>query len=747
MITREDALDYHSQGQPGKLAIKPTKPCYTQRDLALAYTPGVAEPCLEIAKNEDDSYRYTSRGNLVGVVSNGTAVLGLGNIGPFAAKPVMEGKAILFKRFADIDVFDIELNAADPEAFIQCVKALEPTFGGINLEDVKAPDCFYIEERLKAEMQIPVFHDDQHGTAVIVLAALINGLSLAGKSMPDCRFVFSGAGAAAMACANLATSMGADPEKMLMCDTKGVLYMGRTEGMNPYKTRFARETPCRTLADAMAGADVFIGVSAKGMVTPVMVASMAANPLVLALANPDPEISYPEAVQVRSDLIMGTGRSDYPNQVNNVLGFPYIFRGALDVGARMINQAMLLAAAQALAALAHEDVPESVCRAYNVDKLVFGREYIIPKPFDHRVLIWVAAAVAEAAMKSGVARHQVDLTHYKETLEKRQGLTKEMMRLVIKKAQHAPKRIVYGEGEDEKILRAASIVQSEKIANPILLGNEEHIRQKMAELNIAIPGVAIINPRLSPRLNDYAQQLYTLRQRKGLIPSEAKVLLRNYNYFAAMMVQQGDADGFLAGVSQHYPEILRPALQVIPMQAGFTKVAGLFLLIFEKKMYFLADATVNIDPSAEDLAEIALAAAHTVRRFDIEPKVAMLSFSNFGNVKHPHAHKVQQATALLKTRAPGLIADGEMQADTAVSSRLAEIFSFSQIQGDANVLIFPDLQSCNIAYKLLMHLAGAEAIGPILMGLDKPVHVLQRGCTVDDIINMTAIAVVDAQDD
>ncbi len=746
MISREEALNYHSQGKPGKLGIHATKPCSTQRELALAYSPGVAEPCREIAENEDDSYTYTARGNLVGVISNGTAVLGLGDIGPYAAKPVMEGKAILFKRFADIDVFDLELNAKDPDTVIACVKALEPTFGGVNLEDIKAPDCFYIEEQLREQMEIPVFHDDQHGTAVIVAAGLLNALELANKKIEDCHFVFNGAGAAAIACANLAISFGADPEKMLMCDSKGVIHTERQETMNPYKQAFARQTTRRTLADALEGCDIFIGVSVGGVVSAEMVASMAENPIVFALANPDPEITYPEAVAVRDDIIMATGRSDYPNQVNNVLGFPYIFRGALDVRAKGVNQEMLKAAATALAKLTQEEVPQSVCHAYNLNTLEFGREYLIPKPFDPRILVWVASAVAEAAIATGMARQPLDLAAYRQKLEHRQAMSLELMRLMIAKAQNAPRKVVFVEGEHEKIIRAARILIDEKIAEPILLGKTQVIEEKASQLGLSLAGVTCIDPKQSEKTLPYAKALYQKRQRKGLILNDAKAMLRhNPNYFAAMMVESGEADGFIAGLTQNYPDTLRPALECIPLEKGVERVSGLYVLMFEKGIYFLADATVNIDPDAEQLAGIAHSAAKLARQFDVEPRVAMLSFSNYGSVKHPVVSKVQRAVELLKQKEPELIVDGEMQADTAVSPLRAIDYSFSNIKGDANILVFPDLQSCNIAYKLLIELGGAEALGPVLMGMSKPVHVLQQGASVSEIVNMAALTVVDAQ--
>jgi malate dehydrogenase (oxaloacetate-decarboxylating)(NADP+) len=746
MISKEEALNYHSQGKPGKLGIHATKPCSTQRELALAYSPGVAAPCLEIAKNEDDSYLYTSRGNLVGVISNGTAVLGLGDIGPYAAKPVMEGKAILFKRFADIDVFDLELNTKDSDALIACVKALEPTFGGINLEDIKAPECFYIEEQLREQMEIPVFHDDQHGTAVIVAAGLLNALEIAQKDIADCHFVFNGAGAAAIACANLAISFGADPEKMLMCDSKGVIHTQREETMNPYKQAFARDTDRRSLADAMVGCDIFVGVSVGGVVTSDMVANMAENPIVFALANPDPEITYPEAVAVRDDIIMATGRSDYPNQVNNVLGFPYIFRGALDVRARGVNQEMLMAAARALATLTQEEVPQSVCQAYNLSTLEFGREYLIPKPFDPRILVWVASAVAEAAINTGMARRPLDLTAYRQKLEHRQAMSRELMRLMIAKAQNEPRKVVFVEGEHEKIIRASRILVDEKIASPVLIGKANVIQEKAKQLEISLDGVQCIDPKTSEKTIVYAKALYQKRQRKGLILNDAKALLRhNPNYFAAMMVELGEADGFVAGLTQNYPDTLRPALECIPLEKGVERVSGLYVLMFEKGIYFLADATVNIDPDAQQLAGIAHSAAKLARQFDIEPRVAMLSFSNYGSVKHPVVNKVREAVEILKKEAPDLIVDGEMQADTAVSPLRSIDYAFSEIKGDANILIFPDLQSCNIAYKLLIELGEAEALGPVLMGMSKPVHVLQQGASVSEIVNMAALTVVDAQ--
>ncbi|MBI2839621.1 MAG: phosphate acetyltransferase [Acidobacteria bacterium] len=747
MIRKQDALDYHSQGRKGKIEVISSKPCSTQRDLSLAYTPGVADPCMEIYRNPDDVYSYTAKGNLVAVVSNGTAVLGLGNIGPLAGKPVMEGKGILFKRFADIDVFDIELNTLDPDDVIKAVKLLEPTFGGVNLEDIKAPECFYIEETLKRECQIPVFHDDQHGTAIISGAAFLNALEIVGKDIDKVKVVFNGAGAAGIACANLYLSLGVEIGNLTMCDSHGVIYKGRTEGMNPYKEKYAQETKLRTLEEAMIGADAFIGVSVKGAVSQKMVKAMAKNPIVFAMANPDPEIMYDDAVAARPDVIMATGRSDFPNQVNNVLGFPFIFRGALDVRARAINEEMKIAAVYALRDLAKEDVPDSVCRAYGNTKFKFGPTYIIPKPLDPRVLLREAPAVARAAMESGVARIKIDLERYRDELEARLGKSREIMRMVIHKAQNTPKRIVFPEGEEEKILRACEIIVDEGIAKPILLGNREAIRAKVQELALELDGAETIEPAASPKFNEYVQALYAIRQRRGVTLAEAATLMHDPNYYGSMMVHLGDADGVIAGLTQHYPDTIRPALQIIKIREGLSKVSGLYMMVFKKDVFFFADATVNIDPSAEDLAEIAICAAETARRFDVEPKVAMLSFSNFGSTRHPHTERVARAVDLVRRKDPSLMVDGEMQADTAVvSDILTSTYPFSRLKERANVLIFPDLQSGNIAYKLLARIGGAEAIGPILMGLSKPVHVLQRGAEVGDIVNMCAIAVVDAQE-
>jgi malate dehydrogenase (oxaloacetate-decarboxylating)(NADP+) len=749
MSKKMAALDYHSKGRKGKIEVISTKPCQTAADLSLAYSPGVAEPCLAIQENPEDAYKYTAKGNLVAVVSNGTAVLGLGNLGALAGKPVMEGKGVLFKRFADIDVFDIELDTENPDEIIKACQLLEPTFGGINLEDIKAPECFYIEETLKKTMNIPVFHDDQHGTAIISSAALINALMLVGKKIEDIRIVVNGAGASANSCAKLAMALGVKPNNMIMCDTKGVIYKGRVEGMNPYKALFAAETPFRTLEEAAAGADVLFGLSAKGAFTREMVASMAPNPIIFAMANPDPEITPEEAHAVRADVIMATGRSDYANQVNNVLGFPFIFRGALDVRASCINEEMKLAAVHALAALAREEVPDSVCKAYGNVKFSFGRDYIIPKPFDPRVLLHVAPAIAQAAMDSGVARQPIeDMAKYIEILESTQGKSKEITRQIINKAKSDPKRIVFPEGDNEKILRAAQNLIEDGIAIPILVGNEVKIRAAITQLGIELNGVAIIDPSTYEKSEEYAQELFSLRQRKGLTLSEARRIItrKSRTHFGCMMVRQGDADTLLAGIDTHYPETIRPALEVIGKQDGLSSVHGLYMMVFKKGIYFLADTTVCIDPSAEELAETAILAAEKVRMLEIEPTVAMLSFSNFGSVNHPLTKKVKRATEIVKQRAPQLVVDGEMQSDTAVVAEILEkSFPFANLNKAANVLVFPDLNSGNICYKLLHHLGEAEAIGPILMGMNKPVHVLQRGDDVNDIVNMAAIAVVDAQ--
>jgi malate dehydrogenase (oxaloacetate-decarboxylating)(NADP+) len=747
-IRKEDALEYHALPTPGKLAVVPTKPCSTQRDLSLAYTPGVAVPCLEIQRDPALIYKYTAKGNLVAVVTNGTAVLGLGNIGAAAGKPVMEGKAVLFKRFADIDVFDLELATEDPREVVRTCQLLEPTFGGINLEDIKAPECFVIEAELKRTMKIPVFHDDQHGTAIISGAALLNAVELAGKKIGEVRIVFSGAGAAALSCAAHYVQLGARQRNIIMSDVLGVVYKGRTDGMNPYMERFAAKTDCRTLAEAMEDADVFVGLSVGNVVTAEMVKTMAPNPVIFALANPDPEIPYEVALEARPDALLATGRSDCPNQVNNVLGFPFIFRGALDVRARAINEPMKLAATRALAALAKEDVPDSVLRAYGVERMEFGRHYIIPKPFDQRVLISVAPAVAQAAMDSGVAQQPVNIDEYQEQLRRRLGKAHEVMRVMVNKAQRSPKRVVFPEGEESKILRACQILVDERIAKPILLGDEERIWAKISDLHLHLDDVVVADPARMPAREAYAEEFFQLRHRKGVTRSEAAELISNRNVFGALMVHMGDADALIGGLTEHYPDTLRPALQVLAVRPGLRRVSGLYVLITSKgDLFFLADTTVNIEPDPEDLAEIAITAAEMARRFDVEPRVAMLSFSNFGSTRHPLAAKVRRATEIVRRRMPGLMIDGEMQADTAVMPEIIDqTYAFSSLKGGANVLIFPNLEAGNIAYKLLMRIGGCEAIGPILMGLSKPVHVLQRGSEVNEIVNMAAIAVVDAQE-
>ncbi len=746
-ITKQEALEYHAGSRPGKIEVTPTKPCRTQRDLSLAYTPGVAEPCLEIQKNPHDAFKYTARGNLVAVISNGTAVLGLGDIGALAGKPVMEGKGVLFKRFADVDVFDIEVNSHNPDEIIKFCQLLEPTFGGINLEDIKAPECFYIEEALKKTMHIPVFHDDQHGTAIISGAALINAVEIIGKKISEIRVVFNGAGASGIACAEHYVNLGVKRANVIICDTKGVVYEGRTDGMNPYKQRFAQKTNLRTLAEAAVGADVLVGCSVKGAFTQEMLKSMAAKPIVFAMANPDPEISYEEAKAARPDIIVATGRSDYPNQVNNVLGFPFIFRGALDVHATAINEEMKLAATKALASLAKEDVPDSVCRAYGVERLAFGPDYIIPKPFDPRVLVWEASAVARAAMESGVAQEPVDLADYREQLEKRLGKAHEVMRLIIHKAKAKPKRVVFPEGQNDKVLRAGHILVDEGIARPILLGDAGIIRCRAAELGIELDGMDVVDPANAELRDVYIQELYWLRQRRGVTLSEARQLIDNRNYFASLMVHMGDADALVSGITQHYPDTIRPALQIIKVRDGVHKVSALYPLVTRRgDLFFLADCAVNIDPSAEEMAEIALCAAEAAMRFDVVPRVAMLSFSNFGSTNDPRCEKVRIATAIVKQRNPDLIVDGEIMADAAVSPDiLKRDYPFTTLVDGANVLIFPDLASANIAYKLLVKVGGAEALGPILMGMSKPAYVLPRGAEVEDIVNSAALAVVEAE--
>jgi len=743
-ITREDALDYHRRGRPGKIAVVPTKPLATQRDLSLAYTPGVAEPVLEIERLPDAAYEYTAKGNLVAVVTNGTAILGLGNRGALASKPVMEGKGVLFKAFADIDVFDIEVDAADPERLIEVVAALAPTFGGINLEDIKAPECFVVEDRLKARLDIPVFHDDQHGTAIISGAALLNGLELVGKAIDSIRVVVSGAGASAISCSELAVRLGVRREHILLVDTRGVVYEGRGEGMNEYKARFAARTRARTLADAVRDADVFYGLSAADLLTAEMVKTMAKRPLIFAMANPDPEIRYEVAKGVRPDAIVATGRSDYPNQINNVLGFPFIFRGALDVRARAINEEMKVAAAQALARLAKQDVPDSVLHPYDLESLRFGPEYILPKPFDPRVLLWESPAVAQAAMETGVARISIDLDEYRHQLSLRQGKGMRVRQFIVNKARQAPKRVVFGEGEETKILRAAARVAEEGIATRILLGRPAIVAERIAELGLEAD-LTVIDPADYERRQEYADAYFRMRSRRGMTPSLALSRVRQRNVVGPMMVAMGEADAFVSGLTFEYPEVIRPALEIFHTRPGARRAAGAYLMIVDDRVYIFADATVNIEPTAEDLAEIASLAADFARQLEIEPRVALLSFSNFGSTEHPLSQKVRQAVEILRARRPDLIVDGEMQADTAVVPEIVdERYPFSRVR-DANVLVFPSLEAANIAYKLLARLGQAQAIGPILLGLGAPVQVLQTGDDVEAIVHMTAVAVMDAQ--
>jgi len=746
-ITREDALEYHHlKGKPGKIAVVPTKPMDTQRDLGLAYTPGVAVPVLEIEKDPETAYEYTSKGNLVAVLTNGTAILGLGDRGALASKPVMEGKGVLFKKFADVDVFDIEVDSHDPDEIIRVAKAIAPTFGGINLEDIKAPECFYIEEELKKMLDIPVFHDDQHGTAIISSAGLASALELAGKKHDEVRIVISGAGASAISCAELAIRWGVKRENIMLVDTKGVVYKGRTEGMNKYKEKLAiADKGHRTLADAVRGADVFYGLSVANVLTPEMVKTMAERPIIFAMANPDPEIKYELAKEARPDSIVATGRSDYPNQVNNVLGFPFIFRGALDVRAKAINDEMKFAASQALYRLTKEDVPDSVLRAYGVDSMKFGDDYIIPKPLDSRVLLWESPAVAQAAMDTGVARKKVDIDEYREQLAYRLGKGEQIRYFIMNKAKatKGTKRVVFGEGEESKIIRAAFQVKEEGIATPILIGRTEIIKERIEQLGIDFnPKVA--DPSRFEGLDKYAAAYYEIRQRKGLNMRDALKRIHDPNVFGPMLVKMGEADAFISGLTYEYPDVIRPALQIHHTAKDATRAAGVYIIIIGDRTYFFTDATVNIDPSAEDLAEIACLAANFAKQMEIEPRVAFLSFSNFGSTPHPLSTKVSKAVELVKARCPDFPFDGEMQADTAVVPEIMdERFPFSAVK-DANVLVFPSLESANIAYKLLARLGNAKAIGPILLGVGAPIHVLQTGDEVNDIVQIAAVAVMDA---
>jgi len=746
-FTREDALEYHRlKGKPGKVAIVPTKPMDTQRDLSLAYSPGVAEPVLEIEKNPEDAYEYTSKGNMVAVVSNGTAILGLGDRGALASKPVMEGKGVLFKKFADIDVFDIEVNSHDPDEIIKVVAAISPTFGGINLEDIKAPECFYIEETLKGMLDIPVFHDDQHGTAIISSAGLANALEIVGKKHEEIRLVISGAGASAISCAELAISWGVKRENIMLVDTRGVVYKGRKEGMNKYKEQLAVEDKGhRTLADAVEGADVFYGLSVANVLSPEMVKTMASDPIIFAMANPDPEIKPELAREARKDVIIATGRSDYVNQVNNVLGFPFIFRGALDVRAKGINEEMKFAASKALAALAKEDVPDSVIRAYGGEPIKFGREYIIPKPLDPRVLLWEAPAVAEMAMKTGIARKPIDINEYRNQLAFRQGKGEQIRYFFQNKARSSggKKRVAFAEGAEQKVIRAAYQIKEEGIATPILIGREDVIQEQIDILGLDFKP-DIVHPRLYKDLEKYAKAYYELRNRKGITINDAAKKVRDPNVFGSMMVKLGDADAFVSGLTYDYPEVIRPSLQIHHTAKGATRAAGVYIMIVDDSVYLFTDATVNIVPTSEDLAEIACLAADFAKRLELDPRVAFLSFSNFGSTPHPLSDKVRKAVELTKSRRPDLVIDGEMQADTAVVADIIENrYPFSNVK-DANVLVFPSLESANIAYKLLDRLSNAKAIGPILLGMGAPVHVMQTGDDVNDIVQIASVAVMDA---
>ena len=751
-LRKQEALDYHSKGRPGKIEVIPTKEAKTQRDLSLAYSPGVAEPCLEIAANPEDVYKYTAKGNLVGVISNGTAVLGLGNIGPEASKPVMEGKGVLFKIFADIDVFDIEINETDPEKFVQIVQALEPTFGGINLEDIKAPECFYIEQELKKRCKIPIMHDDQHGTAIISAAALLNALIIQKKKIEKVKFVVNGAGAAAFACIQLYESLGAKHSNFMVFDRKGILYKGRPD-VEDMKAKFCVDAKYKDydLTKAMKDADVFIGLSIGNVVTQDMVKSMAKNPIVFAMANPDSEINYELAVEARKDIIMATGRSDYPNQVNNVLGFPYIFRGALDVRATAINEAMKLAAVKALAELAKAPVPDIVTLAYNEKTITFGPTYIIPKPLDPRLLSTVAPAVARAAMESGVAKYPiVDWDKYTEDLNHRLGLDNQLSRVIGSKARKDPKRIVFADAENIKILKVAQLVMEEGVAYPILLGKADKIKKMAAENGIDLEGMPIMNPADDEHEDLrklYGDIFFEKRHRKGVNKYESYKAMKDRNHFGCMLIENGEADGMISGLSRNYPDTIRPALQIIGTEPGVKKIAGMYIMFTKRGPLFLADTTVNFNPTAEELAEITLLVAKEVKLFNIKPRIAMLSYSNFGSSDSPEANLVRRARQIVKEKDPTLICDGEVQGILAFNKEiLKENYPFTELlNGDVNILIFPNLSAGNIAYNLLQEVGGTDSIGPILLGLNKPVHVLQLGSSIRAIFNMVLVAVVDAQ--
>jgi len=749
-IRKQDALDYHSSGKPGKIEVVPTKPYSSQRDLSLAYSPGVAEPCLRIAEHKEDVYRYTSKGNLVAVISNGTAVLGLGDIGPEASKPVMEGKGLLFKIFADIDVFDIELDATDPELFIQTVKAMAPTFGGINLEDIKAPEAFEIEQRLKEELDIPIMHDDQHGTAIISSAALINALELAKKKIEKVKIVVSGAGASALSCAKLYHILGAKVENIFMFDSKGLIHSGRTD-LDANKKFFAKHKQSVPFEDAFRKADVFLGLSKGGIVSKEMIQRMAKDAIVFALANPEPEISYKDAMSVREDIIMATGRSDHPNQVNNVLGFPFIFRGALDVRAKCINEEMKLAAVKAIASLAKETIPEEVIEAYGEKNISFGRDQIIPKPLDPRLIYYVAPAVAKAAMDSGVAQHPIeDWESYEMELKNRLGLDNKLIRNITEKAQRSPKRVVFAEADNIKILKAAQTAWEEGVAEPILLGKEKRIQELIEEYAIEIPNVEIIDPKADTekeRREAFGNAFFDKRMRKGITHFEAIQIMRERNHFGSMMVELGDADAMISGITRNYRDVVRPAIQTVGLQKDMNRVAGMYILNTKRGPLFLADTTINLNPSAEDIAEITSNVAKTIRKFKVNPRIALLSYSNFGSSPGEDASKMSKAVELIHENDPNLIVDGEVQANFALNSQLMnEKFDFSVLANKkVNTLIFPNLSSGNIAYKLLQEMTEGDAIGPVLVGLRKSIHVLQMGSSVREIINMVKVAVVDAQ--
>lgn len=745
---KQEILDYHSEGRPGKIEVVPSKPSNSQRDLSIAYSPGVAEPCMEIHHNKEDVYKYTAKGNLVAVISNGTAVLGLGNIGPEASKPVMEGKGVLFKIFADIDVFDLELNAQDPELFIQTVKALEPTFGGINLEDIKSPECFEIEKRLKEETDIPVMHDDQHGTAIITAAALLNALELVDKKIEKVKVVFNGAGASAISCARLYISCGVKPENLLMLDSKGVITDSRSD-LTPEKEEFARDTDRTTLAEAIKDADVFVGLSKGGVLKKKMVKSMAKDPIVFALANPDPEISYKDAIETRDDIIMATGRSDHPNQVNNVLGFPYIFRGALDVRARKINEEMKLAAVKAIADLAKETVPEIVNLAYNQSNMQFGREYIIPKPFDPRLIYKVSPAVARAAMDSGVARTPIiDWEAYKEELIKRLGRDDKFIRLAQEKARSNPQRVVLAEADNLKVLKAAQIAVEDNLAKPILLGKKEIIEQLIKDNHLGIEDLPILDTFESPEnIERYAHILYNKRKRKGITLFDARKKVRDRNYFGAAMVEAGEADVFISGLTRKYKEVVRPLFELIGPEPGTQKIAGMYIMLSKQGPMFFMDTTINENPTAEEIVEMTLQAARIINRIGVKPKIALLSYSNFGSSEGAEPRKMQKAVAILRKEHKDLIVDGEMQANFALNNELLrDTFPFSDlVENKPNTFIFPNLAAGNITYKMLQSFGAAEALGPILVGINKSAHILQMGSSVREIVNMITLASVDAQ--